>query len=389
MYRVDQGILLSYHDNVEPRTCDVMQLPDRFIMSNVRLPATVGWQTKPLINSIVLVVSPDDYKSFLICTLRDPENFLQLGEGVRGATAETSNFLQPGEIQLESAGTGDSTDVISGSGSSLYLANDGTVNLYSGKRKEFLLIGGTESDDDGEVILTGDNGFFESNINHVTQVRSTFNFDETNNLALGNYNVIVPPTGTEISTPISELTMTTLGKTVLRNTTAGVTNSLLEMDVDGKVTLSNTLGTLIISNVGAYSFSNSLGSFSIANTGNISLQNVGTTLTALNAGAVSLNAASLAVSTSGTTTITGSTINLNSGTFGAARLNDIVTSNLTTDPAFWTFWSTIAIQIAALPTTPLDGGATLKAGLATLFGLMPQTILSKITTASSTVKVGG
>lgn len=388
MFRIDQGIITGYNDATEPRTCSVMQLPDRYVMSNVRLPATVSWQTKPIINSIVLVASPDDYKSFVICVLRDAESFLQLGEGVRGATVDTAAFLQPGEIQLEAAGAGDANTVISGSGGTVYLANDGTVNIHSGKRKEHLIIGGTDDDDDGEVLLVGDNGFFESNINNVTQVRSTYQFDEDNNVALGNYSVLVTPVA-EVSTAIAELTMDTLGKTVLRNTTVGVTKSLLEFDVDGKVTISNTFGALTISNVGTFNFANSLGSVTIAQTGNITLQNTGTTLTASNAGAVSLNAASLSVSTSGTTTVTGSTINLNSGTFGVARIQDTVTSNLTTDPAFWTFWSTIAIQIAALPTVPLDGGSTLKAGLATLFGTMPQTIISKITTGSSTVKAGG
>lgn len=390
MFTIEQGIILKYHDDTSPRTCDVLQIPDNYVMSNVRLPHTLigAGQTKPLPQSLVLVVSMDDYKSFLLCVLRDPEDFLQLGEGVRGAFPDTANFLQPGEIVLEAAGSGDEDTVISGTGGSIFLGNDGTVNLRSGKLKESLVLGGTDDDNDGEVLLTGDNGYYESNINEITQVRSTYRFDSENNLTLGNMLVAVTPVA-EVETPISVLTMDTLGNIKLNNAVTGVDNAVLQMDATGQIALKNTLGSLQISNLGAYTLTTPAASMSLSNTGAFSLTTPAASTSISNSGAISVSGATLSVSMSGSITQTGSTINLNSGSFGVARVNDTVTSNISTDPAFWAFWSTIAVQIAALPTTPLDGGATLKAGLATLFGTMPQTIISKITTGSTTVKAGG
>jgi hypothetical protein len=355
MYKLEQGIILKYVETgINSRTCDVLQLPDRFLMSNVRLPHNINWQTKPLVNSVVLVASMDDFKSVIICVLRDPEYFLELGEGIWGAKTENVTALEEGEIVLEAAGSGTANDTISGTGGALHLSNDGTINLRSGKLKEFLILGGTDDDNDGEVLLTGDNGFFESNIKAFTNTRSYYRFDNANTLQLGNEIALVTDVS-EVDTPISTLSMTALGKISLQNYTGLIPNTLLEMDIDGQITLQNNFSSETFSNTGA----------------------------------VALNGVSLSISMSSTITQTGSTINLNNGTFGVARVQDVVTSNMATDPTFWTFWSTISTQILALPTTPLDGGATLKAGLATLFGLMPPTILSKITTGSTTVKAGG
>ncbi len=377
MLTIHQGIITKYNDDVSPRTCDILQVPDNYVISNVRLPNHINWQNKPLIDSTVLIVSIDDYRSFLLCVLRDANDFLEFGEGIQGSTPETASYLQPGELVLESAGSNAGNVQISGTGCTIFLSNDGTINARSGKLKEYLIIGGREDDNDGEVLLVGDNGFFQSNIstiaNVIPNIRSTYRFNDTNTLELGNYNVIADQiTNTEVEFPISELTMTNLGLITLQNTTLGVPKAVLEMAIDGKVTLKNTLGTQEISNLGAYSFTNAAGSLSISNSGSHTL-----------------NGTSLSASMSGTVTVTGSTINFNSGTFGVARVQDIVTSDTTTDPAWWTFWSTLSASIAALPTTPLDGGATLKAGLAALFAFVPPTIISKITTGSTTVKAGG
>lgn len=400
MLTIEQGIITKYSDQ-SPWTCEVMQVPDHYIIPNVRLPQHISQQTKPLVDSAVLIACVDEYRSYLLCVIRDNNDFLEYGEGVRGADAETANFFQPGEIFLEAAGSNKGNVQISGTGGTLFLSNDGTVNLRSGKQKEYLILGGTDDDNDGEVLLVGDKGFFESNISSVADIaldptiipniRSYYRFTQNNTLELGNslITIIPPPVSTEVETLISQLQMTNLGKITLQNLTLGVPNAVLEMAVDGKITLKNNFGSTEISNLGAYSFTNPASSITLSNLGAYTLTTPASTLSINNTGAVSLTGASLSVSMSGSITQTGSTINLNSGTFGVARIQDTVTSNIASDPAWWTFWSTLSTLISALPTTPLDGGATLKAGLATLFSTVPTTIISKITTGSSTVKAGG
>lgn len=297
MFKLDQGIIQHYSSK-EPRVCDVLQIPDGYVISQVRLPQSIGWQTKPLEGSLVLVASPDSYKSFIICVLRDAGEFLDQGEGVRGSTAETGNFFQPGEIQLEAAG--DISSGVSGTGGSLYLGNDGTVNIYSGQRKEYLTIGGRKDDKDSEVLLIGDNGFFQSNVNPLTLVRSTYRFNDLNTLELGNYAVLITPVA-EIETPISQLKMSTLGQITLQNTTLGVPNGVVEIAVDGKITVKNNFGTETISNIGAYSFSNPTSSVTLSNVGDYAFTNPTTSVTISNAGAYSFTnpATTVTLSSSG------------------------------------------------------------------------------------------
>lgn len=333
MFKVEQGILQRYTD---ARTCNVIQVPDNYLFTDVRVPYILSNQFKPLPGSIVLVVSSDDYKSFLLASLRDPLDFLENGNGIRGSTTDTSDLLQAGEIFMEAAGTDNPTSAVSGTGGTFYLGNDGTCALKSGKQKEFLIIGGEDTSDDGEVILTGDNGFFESNVNHLTSVRSSYKFDEDNNLELGNFLTTVPGTGSITEVAIGHLTIDTLGNIVVENTAAGVSKASITWQATGNLVLKSQ-----------------------------------TEITA-----------------------DASLINLNSGTVGVARLNDLTTSSTSTDAIFWQM---ITALYALLTTysgytggspTPLSAIGT--PALAFLAAApQPIQLLSKITTASTTVQAGG
>ena len=363
VYEIVQGKILTRP--TAKRTCNVLQIPDHYIMRDVRLPRTLMSQSVPQIESIVLVASEGSYKSYVIAVLREPLSFVSK-EGVQGLRASSdleSQQLQPGEIFMESRG--DPSSPIPGAGSTFFMGNDGTITLHSGKRKESITIGGSDDDDDGEIIIQCDNGFYESNINPLTFMQSAYRFDEDNTLTLGNILTDGGIAGLEI--PVCELTMDPLGNTKLRNTIfgTGTDNAVLDMNAIGAIKLKNNFSSLELSSIG-----------------DISLSNVAGSLTMSSVGATSLT-------TPSTIEMTGSTINFNSGTFGVARLNDTVFSSLVEDPAWWLFWSTLAPLIAALPTTPLDGGASLKAGLSALFATIPQTITSRISTASTTVKAGG
>lgn len=342
-YTINQGVILKYKD---ARTCDVMQTPDYYLVSNVRLPQVLASQIKPSKGSTVLYAMEDSFKAYIIAVIRESSDFVKSDKALRGGENETKEQLDEGEVFFEARGN----PLVPGFGATFHMANDGTITLHSGQQKECLILGGQESDEDALVLLQGDNGFFQSNISDLPSIpiQSTFNFDEDNNLQIANK--IVDTTGTTATElELSELTMDKLGNIKLQNKLAGITeNAVLDMNISGSISLKNLLADVSLSPLGA---------LDLTATTNLSL--------------------------------TGLTINLNNGVFGVARLNDIVTSNLTTDPAWWLFWSTIASTIGALPTTPLDGGASLKAGLAALFGTIPQTILSKITTASTTVKAGG
>lgn len=334
MLKIEQGILQRYTD---ARTCNVIQVPDNYLFTDVRVPHTLFNQIKPLPGSIVLVVSTDDYKSFLLATLRDPQGFLENGNGIRGSTTATSDFLQAGEVFMEAAGTDNPSAAFSGTGGTLYLANDGTVALKSGKQKEFLILGGEDTDDDGEVILTGDNGFFESNVNHLTSIRSTYKFDETNNLELGNFRATIPTSGSITEVPIGHIKIDALGTVTIEN--------------------NNLIGTSQTS---------------------VILQPSGI------------------LAMKGITQITADApfINLNSGTFGVARLNDSTLANPTTDPLYWQFWNTQNIIFTALPVATDPGSTTalanaLKAALITFTAMYPLSITGRISTASTTVKAGG
>ncbi len=360
MFTICQGIIIQYTD---PRSCSVLQLPDNYLLTNVRLPHTLSSQFKPLPRSVVLVASEDSYKNYIVAVLRDPEKFLETGEGVRGSTAETASFLQPGEIYIEAAGVSAPEQGVSGTGGSLFMGNDGTVSLNSGKRKESIVLGGEDTDDDGEVIITADNGFFESNINPITQIRSTYRFDIDNNLVLGNFLTTVLPAVPPLEVPVSQLTMSTLGEIgIENNTVAGTPVNKISMTPTGTLSLEALVDVTV----------EATSSIALDSSANISID----------------ASANIALQSSANITLDSGIINLNSGTFGVARIQDTVTSNITSDPAWWAFWSTLSGLIAALPTTPLDGGATLKAGLSALFATIPVTIVSTITTGSATVKAG-
>lgn len=403
MLKIEQGIIINYHDSNSPRTCDVLQLPDNYVMSNVRLPHTINWQTKPLINSVVLVVSPDNYKSFVLCVLRDAEDFLELGEGLRGEVPATATYLQPGEVMLEAAGSGDGTDPISGTSGTIFIANDGTINMHSGKRKEYLILGGTDDDEDGEVLLVGDNGFFESNVNHITQVRNFYRFDKDNLLTLGNELTLVTPVA-EVSTVISQLEMTPLGKVTIENRALGVPTSSIELAVNGTITIKNVLSTQEITTLGAYSFTNPTSSITLTQLGDYTVSNPISTFNMASNGNISLqNAiAQFNAQSSGAITIDGTTINLNNGTFGVARLNDATIVNALTDPAFMSYLTLLDTFMAAIFTTynththiyvdtPVGPSVTaIPLPLMTVPApTHPSSVIGKVNAASSTVKAGG
>lgn len=335
MLKIEQGILQRYTD---ARTCNVIQVPDNYLFTDVRVPYTLFNQNKPLPGSIVLVVATDDYKSFLLATLRDPQGFLENGNGIRGSTADTINYLQAGEVFMEAAGTDNPSSGVSGTGGTFYLGNDGTVALKSGKQKEFLIIGGEDTSDDGEVILTGDNGFFESNINHLTNIRSSYTFDEDNNLELGNFLTTVPGTGDITEIAVGHLTIDTLGNIVVENLTAGVSKSSITWQATGNLVLKSQ-----------------------------------TEITA-----------------------DASLINLNSGSFGVARLNDLTLVDTTTDPDFYAFiqqqlinFSLAVIPPATSPATAVTHTNAIQIALLNMFTSFPTSINGKISTASTTVQAGG
>lgn len=348
-YQLYQGIIQEY---TSATTCNVMQVPENYMMTDVRLPITLQNQTKPLKGSVVFVATEDGYKAFILSVLREPIEFLNTQGGMRAGSATTAKFLQPGELFFESRGN----SAFPGLGATFYLSNAGTATIYSGQRQEFLTIGGRVTDDDHEVVLQGDNGFFQSTVNPLTNIRCSINFDHLNNLQIAN-NIVVSTSPVLVEKPLSELKFDSLGTVTLRSTTLGVTKGQFAIDIAGNVTLSSTLNV------------------NLSATANLNLSatvNIDLSATAL-------------------TTISGQLVKLNNGTpvtKGVARLSDLTTSNVTVDPTFWAFWSALPAQIAALPTTALDGGATLKAGLAALFGTAPTVLTSKISTASTTVSAG-
>ncbi len=352
-YELHQGIILKYNKD-KPRLCDVMQTPDFYTIPNVRLPQVLNAQSKPKEGSTILVATQDNYRAYMIMVLREPTDYVTNDKALIATEGDTRDQLEPGEIFFESAGD----PFVPGRGASFRMGNDGVIELHSGQLKECIIIGGREDDEDEEIVVQADNMFIQSNPNDEPDpVQSIFTFDELHKIKIANQ--FVDPTGVSpITRSLSELTMDLLGNIVLQNQVAGVTPSaVLDLKITGSIELKNNFGELTIDALGVVELKNTIGDLKIDQTGNV--------------------------------TVSGPTINLNNGTFGVARLNDIVTSDLTTDPAWWLFWSTIATTISALPTTPLDGGVTLKAGLAALFGSISQTIVSKITTASTTVKVGG
>lgn len=340
-FKIESGFLAEY---TSPRICKVIQLPDKYVMSGVRLPHVMKDQSRPPVGSIVLVVSQDSFRSYLLAVLReptqtstnslDPDFVLSTVDQMRGALPVGQGELYPGEVFIQASGTKDSglTD-----NAYLYLGQNGAIELTSSSGLESLFIGGTQSVDDHSIEARSQNVLLRSVVETGIGVQSSVGFDGLNNLFIRNGTVTIGSSLTEV--PVSELTMDILGDITLRNTTLGADKGVLRINTTGDILLKNTLGT-----------------YHADPAGNLSL--------------------------------TGPTINLNQGVLGAARLTDLTVSNITVDTAYWQYWQTLSAQIAVLPTTPLDGGAALKAGLAALFALVPLVLTSKISTASSTVTVG-
>lgn len=316
-YKLFQAIIKDY---TSPRECTVTQIPEYYPITNVRLPRLLSVQYKPLKGSIVMVAMEDSFKSFILCVLREPLDFITKQGQLRGSAPLETQQLQAGEVFLESRG--DPTAPIPGFGSTLFLGNDGTVSIHSGKRKEYLVIGGTDTDDDEEVVLHGTNGFFESTINPVTQTQSSFRFDSENTVQVINTRVTVPTSGVALEVPVGQLTITTSGQISLKNT---------------------------------------LGSIDIAPSGSIN--------------------------------VVAPSVNFNNGTFGAARLNDSITLDPSTDPAYWQFWLLHTQTLTAMPVATDPGSTTalanaLRAELLLLCSTIPQTMTGRVSSASSSVTIG-
>jgi hypothetical protein len=384
MYRIETGIIKSYDDD-NPKICNVLQMPNGYMMRNMQLPNTLNNQIKPKKGSLVLVAIVDSYQGYIIAHLRDPGDFLNKGRGTRGAKLEEKDDLFEGEVYLEAAG--DPSSPFSGTGPSLHLANDGTATIASGKLKEYIIVGGEEGDDDNEIIVNADNVTIKSNMDSGETIESNMRFDEDNLIEIGNYFKPLPDrTGTLsdiVEIPVGELKiekkLTGQHITLHNQTLAGTPLCSLEMTPTGSLSTSSLLST----NIDATT------SISLSATTTLSLNStLSTSIDALTSMSISAGT-TLDISSNLAMSLDGLTINLNSGTFGVARLNDIVTSDMTTDPAWWLWWQLLSALIEALPVTPLDGGATFKEGLAGLFATIPTTIISKITSASTTVKAGG
>lgn len=330
-YEIRQGILTEY---TAPRVCNVIQIPNNYLITGVRLPHVFSNQTRPLKGSLVLLFSQDSFQAYILAVIREPvqgfggrevEETFKSDSQMRGAT----NDLSPGEVFIQAIGSSnnDPTD-----NAYLYIGNNGSVELASGSQEECIIVGGETSDEeDHEIILRAANVFIESSVNQGLNLQSSFEFKDNNDIRVGNSTVTIIA-GVKTEVPNAELTIDNLNNITLRNTVAGIDNGKLAIDTSGGITLSNPIGSLKITSLG--------------------------------------------------------NVIMNNGVLGVARLTDLVTSDITTDPAWWTFWTNLSLLITALPVTPLDGGATFKTGLAALFAIIPLTTISRITSASSTVRAG-
>jgi len=361
-YQIFQGKLFAKEST--PRTYTVIAIPDGQKLVGVQLSSALKDQTPPLVGSMVLVIQLDAYRSYILMVLREPLDFLTSNEQYPGSIPTNinnykesfqahSNALLDGEIRMESTGPAAPTgQLIPGFGASLYLGNNGVAKLEAGSMSEHLIIGGTSSDDDHEVLLVGNNGYFESNPTPVLNTQSTFNFTTDPltglNEGLSVATQYVIPTGLPgvvPPLPICELSMDTIGNLSLGNFGVGTGIPLSSLTMDPL--------------------------------GNTTLQSLGT------GGVASI-------------TLTGLTgeVNLNNGIFGVARLNDTTLADPTTDPAYWEFWLQQSIIFAGLPPAT-DPGTTLalanalKAALVVLLQTIPQSITGRISTASVSVKAGG
>jgi hypothetical protein len=341
-YRIFQAQILA-KDPTTPRQYSVAEIPNGQKLVGVQLGNALKDQSAPLLGSIVLVLQLDAYRSYILMVLREPFAFLSANNQYRGFIPSTGNSsqdiaiganpVQDGEIFMEATGPASPTgEGVPGFGAHLYLGNNGVAQIESGSMGERLLIGGEGSSDDHEVVLSADNGFFESNTGNDS-IQSTFNFTTnpitglTEGLQVGN--VIALPS-TTVTIPINELTMDTLGNITLQNTTIGTGVSLASLKMDP--------------------------------VGDISL--------------------------------TGTTISLNNGTEGVARLNDLTTSNLTIDPLYWKFVNAIQTFFTALST--FQGGSPVSQSQLGALGITflaqsptaPVSLTSKISTSSLSVTAG-
>jgi hypothetical protein len=337
-YRIFQAQILA-KDPVTPRQYSVVEIPNGQKLVGVQLPNALKDQSAPLLGSIVLVLQLDAYRSYILMVLREPYTFLSTNDQYRGFIPSVGNAaqdihnhanpIQDGEIYMEATGPSSPTGQgIPGFGAHLYLGNNGTAQIESGSTGERLVVGGTGSDDDHEVVLSADNGYFESNTG-TNNIQSTFNFTTNSVTGLTEGLQIATqlsvPTGlTTVETPICELTMDTIGNITLRNTAFGTPLSLcsLSMTPVGDISLSSNISGI----PGA--------SLTLDSSGEISLFN---------------NFASI--------DLVGPTISLNNGTpiQGVARVGDLVSSNAATDPLFWALIAALTTffqQIAALSVIP-------------------------------------
>ena len=300
-----------------------------------------------------MVLQLEDYSAYIISVLREPFEFLTANQQYRGFIPSTGNSsqditiganpVQDGEIFMEATGpttpTGQGTP---GFGAHLYLGNNGSAQIESGTTAEKLVVGGTGSDDDHEVVLSADNGFIESNPNQITLIQSTYNWDSLNNIEFGN--VLTNPT-TDVTIPIAEMTIDTLGNIELFNTTIGTGLKLasLTMDATGGISISSGVAGVPKAT--------------------IDLEPVGT-------------------------------INLNSGTQGVSRLNDLTLSTNSIDPQYWIFINAIQSFFTALSgftggsPVPFSALGTLGQAFLAQSPIAPPSLTSKISTASISVLAG-
>jgi hypothetical protein len=357
-YRIFQAQILA-KDPTTPRQYSVIEIPNGQKLVGVQLGNALKDQSAPLLGSLVLVLQLDMYQSYILMIIREPFAFVTANNQFRGAIPSTGNVgqdilnganpIQDGEIFMEATGpsspTGESTP---GFGAHLYLGNNGVAQIESGSMGERLIIGGEGTADDHEVILSADNGYFESNTG-TDNIQSTFNYT-TNSLTgltegLQIATQINIPT-TDVGIPIAQLTMDTIGNISLNNTVFGTGAPLafLTMDPVGDITLHGT-------------------TVSIQGTVDLSLQ--------------------------------APVISLNGGTGqGVARLGDLAISNSTIDPVYWQFIT--AIQAFFTSIAPLTGGGPVTQSQLGALGLAflaqspiaPPSLTSKISTASVTVTAG-
>lgn len=353
-YKIFQAQILN-KDPVNPRQYTVMQIPDGYRLNQVQLPAALKDQSAPLLNSIVLVLQLDSYRSYILSVLREPFDFLSANQQFRGAIPSSgdtdedislgANPVQPGEVFFEATGpySPDNQDT-PGFGAHLYLGNNGSAEIGSGSMAERLVIGGTGSDDDHEVVLSADNGFFESNPKLGTFLQTSVNFDDLNNLFVGN-QFALPGVDTAVS--LAGMTVDSLGNLEVFTTATGTglkTGSIV-MDISGGVSISSGVAGVPKAT--------------------IALNSIGT---------VQFNAAS--------------------GTMGVARLNDLTTSTTAVDPQYWLWVS--AIQAFFTAISGFAGGSPVvqsqlgSLGLAflALAPTAPPSLISKISTSSLTVTAG-